>query len=466
MRVHHKIPSIFTLSMVDVLCCALGCVILLWLINLREAKQHEDTASETARHGAAMLAETEVERDAAYGLLSEADKRLADLQAERDRLRARLAEQTAAANRLESELKESERNLATRVRDVAAADARAKDLKRVADTVPGLRAELKETRERLTNEETSTRSLEQDVAKRMRELTDATKTLQVMQAARQALERELATKDKELTAAGSYKERWAASAGRVAELEKLVDDKSRAAATAKQAVELLEEDKKALRAEAARYRQSADNRFAGIQLTGRRVVFLVDMSGSMELVDETTAAPQKWSEVRSTLVKIMRSLPDLEQFQVIVFSDRTSFLLGSDDRWLSYDPRTVPDQVLAALSGIKPKGGTNMYAALDAAFRFRARGLDTLYLFSDGLPNIGEGLTPEQARTLKEVEQGDILGKYIRKKLKTDWNTAGTTGQRVHINAVGFFYESPDVGAFLWALARENDGSFVGMSKP
>ena len=37
---------------------------------------------------------------------------------------------------------------------------------------------------------------------------------------------------------------------------------------------------------------------------------------------------------------------------------------------------------------------------------------------------------------------------------------------RVRINAVGFFYESPEVGAFLWALARENDGSFVGMSKP
>jgi hypothetical protein len=466
MRVHHKIPSIFTLSMVDVLCCALGCVILLWLLNLREAKEHEDTASETARLGAARLAETEVERDAAYGLLSETDKRLNELEAERDRLRARLAEQVAATNRFQNELKESEQNLAARKGDLAAANARAGALKRVADTVPGLEVELKEARERLSNEEASTRSLEQDVAKRMRELTDATKTLQVMQAAKQAVERELAAKEKELTAAGSYKERWAASAGRVAELEKLVDEKGRAAATAKQALELLEEDKKALRAEAARYRQSADNRFAGIQLAGRRVVFLVDMSGSMELVDETTAAPQKWSEVRSTLVKIMRSLPELEQYQVLVFSERTTFLLGGDDRWRNYDPKTTPDQVLAALAGIKPKGGTNMYAALDAAFRFRARGLDTIYLFSDGLPNLGEGLTPEQARTLKEVEQGDILGKYIRKKLKTDWNIAGATGQRVRINAVGFFYESPDVGAFLWALARENDGSFVGMSKP
>ena len=37
---------------------------------------------------------------------------------------------------------------------------------------------------------------------------------------------------------------------------------------------------------------------------------------------------------------------------------------------------------------------------------------------------------------------------------------------RVRINTIGFFFESPDVGAFLWALARENDGSFVGMSRP
>ena len=35
MNVRHRIPSIFNLSMVDVLCCALGCVILLWLFYLR-----------------------------------------------------------------------------------------------------------------------------------------------------------------------------------------------------------------------------------------------------------------------------------------------------------------------------------------------------------------------------------------------------------------------------------------------
>jgi chemotaxis protein histidine kinase CheA len=465
MRVHHRIPSIFTLSMVDVLCCALGCVILLWLLNLREAKEHEDTAGESARLAAAQLADTEADRDFINGMLTQADHRLAELTEERNRLRARLAEQTTAYRKLDEQVKAAHGQVESLQLDAASAEARTKSLKSVADAVPALRAELREARERYGSEEALAKALEKDVAGRMRELTDAAKTLQVMQAARQALERELAAKDKELETANNYKSRWAASAGRVAELEKLVEERGRAAATAKQALELLEEDKKALRAEAARYRQSADNRFAGIQLAGRRVVFLVDMSGSMELVDETTPAPAKWSGVRETLAKIMKSLPDLQQFQVIVFSERATFLLGSPDAWIDYDAGVTPDKVVTGLAAIKPTGGTNMYTALDAAFRFRDRGLDTIYLFSDGLPNLGEGLSAEQSRTLKEVEQSEILGKYIRKKLRTDWN-APVSGQRVHINAVGFFYESPDVGAFLWALARENEGSFVGMSRP
>jgi hypothetical protein len=141
-------------------------------------------------------------------------------------------------------------------------------------------------------------------------------------------------------------------------------------------------------------------------------------------------------------------------------------LLGNDDRWINYDPRTSPERIREAIAAVKPKGNTNMYAAFEAAFRFKSDGLDAVYLFSDGLPNIGPGLTPEQNRTLKELERGDILSQYVRRTLKTTWNRPTVDRTRVKINAVGFFYESPDLGAFLWALARENDGSFVGMSKP
>src|SRR5215831_16286340 len=49
MKVRHRIPTIFNLSMVDVLCCALGCVILLWLINFREAKRRSAAAGESSK---------------------------------------------------------------------------------------------------------------------------------------------------------------------------------------------------------------------------------------------------------------------------------------------------------------------------------------------------------------------------------------------------------------------------------
>src|SRR5262249_48022383 len=90
---------------------------------------------------------------------------------------------------------------------------------------------------------------------------------------------------------------------------------------------------------AVQARLAAENRFAGIELTGKRVVFLVDMSGSMDYVDEKTRAPDKWLGVRESLVKIARSLPHLEKYQVVVFSDKATFLFPGEEGWISYDPK-------------------------------------------------------------------------------------------------------------------------------
>jgi len=120
---------------------------------------------------------------------------------------------------------------------------------------------------------------------------------------------------------------------------------------------------------------------------------------------------------------------------------------------------------LDTLQRVKPQGETNLHAVFTEAFRYRVLGLDTIYVLSDGLPNAGEGL-PANAETLNEAQRTDILSRNLRQKLKTDWNRPQAERPRVRIHTIGFFFESPDVGAFLWALAREHDGSFVGMSKP
>jgi predicted nucleic acid-binding Zn-ribbon protein len=452
MRTRHKIPTIFNLSMVDVLCCALGCVIFLWLVNFREAKRRAAAAGETS----IVLDATRSRLDGALHEMEVYRQRLAAIQGrlqetgqERDLARG----QAAALTKEQHQLRD----------DLAAARSRVADLSKDA---AGRKAELTALADRLQKKTQDYLTLVKDRDAAMKML-EAQRLLgqekdKLFQAASRAADdvagllRESEARSRQLAdempklrdEVKSYREKLTAAEGKLTTLEQSLGEQ------------------KVLTERAVQARLAAENRFAGMALTGRRVVFLVDVSGSMDFIDEKTQSAQKWPSVRQTLLHLMRSLPELEKFQVILFSDKAAYLLGSDERWLSWDSKTSPARVGEALAAIKPKGNTNIYTAFEAAFRFRTDGLDTIYLVSDGLPNIGPGLTAEQARTLKEFERSEILSQHVRKTLKTLWNRQEADRPRVRINAVGFFYESPDVGAFLWALTRENDGSFVGMSKP
>ncbi len=496
MRVRHKIPSIFNLSMVDVLCCALGCVILLWLINLRDAKQHEDDSGSLLRQKEIAIAELEQQRAAVQAQADAQDTALADLKRKWDEAKQRVASLQADLESRGKELAAVQTDLAARGKELAASRSRADDLSRqlsdaggrikdlqgVAALLPGLRSQLKSAQDQYAADESKVKTLETDAAaraleldaatrkllasqkdatRRSQDLDDAGQKLTTLQSLRTRLETDLADRDKELSLLRPYKDKWSAGQEQMLSLKKEL-------AASRTNFDALQSEKTKWQTEAIRVRAEADNRFAGITLTGRRVIFLVDMSGSMEYLDDSTPAPQKWVAVRETVAKIMRSLPDLRKFQVVAFSNNAIYPLANDGGWLDFDPNSSADLVLKTLAAIKPNGGTNMYNAMETVFRMRPLGLDTIYFLSDGIPNLGEGVTPEKikAEKLTDVDVGSRLGAAVRKKLKTDWNRDLEGKPRVHLNTVGFFYESPDVGAFLWALARENDGSFVGMSKP
>ena len=193
-------------------------------------------------------------------------------------------------------------------------------------------------------------------------------------------------------------------------------------------------------------------------MTGKRAVFLVDMSGSMGKRDLNNLDVTKWPLVIETVCKVMRSIPTLERYQVIVFSSTAKWLFG-DREWRPYEGEKSVAAVSAALLKVKPQDDTNMFAALEKAFDLRAGGLDTIYLFSDGLPTSGPGLTEAQQNAnppLSEAEQGVILGKHVRETLTRTWNRAESVQPRVKINSVGFFFDSPDVGRIpLVALPRK-----------
>jgi hypothetical protein len=448
----HRIPTIFTLSMVDVLCCALGCVILLWLLNLHEAKQKAVAAGQTAKVltlTQSRLAATRASLTATEELARDTAQRLATATDERERVASSLRAAQARADELDKSLANAQSQYAE------TADRLAKKTRQEKDRASELLAaqqKLQALDLLIREKDAMARTANQAATELAEHLRDAdTRLKQVRLQADQ-----LPVLQEDLRSA---REKLAATDVKVQGLESEL-------AGSRQTLAIANQEKRTLADQVVRARAAADNRFAGISLTGRRVVFLVDMSGSMEMVDENTEAPQKWTEVRQTLARIMRSLPDLEKFQVILFSNKVVYLLGNDQRWLDFDPVTSTSRVAEALAAIKPRGNTDMHSAFEAAFRFRQQGLDTIYVFSDGLPNIGAGLSMQEAQALKETERSEILSKYIRQVLKSSWNRRVDNQSLVRINTVGFFYESPDVGAFLWALARENDGSFVGMSKP
>lgn len=449
MRTHHRIPTIFNLSMVDVLCCALGCVILLWLLNMRDARERMLAVNATS--GKLQSAQT---------ALDEAGGRLRSLADERDAEKERVEMLRREGRNLVQELAQAQKEadalakqLQTQTQRTRSANERVTMLNRAQQT---LAADKRAADERIEALESLLADKSTDAKDATRRLEDLTAKLEAAQARTMKLQEEAERLRAQVVAAENV----------AMEMTIKARGGTSSLSDANRQVERLQKENAALAAQVGRVRAAAENRFEGIELTGRKVLFLVDMSGSMELVDEKTPDPKKWNGVRDALVKIMRSLPDLQKFQVLLFSDRLQYLLGADGTWLEFDPKKSADAAFTAINAVKPKGSTNMHAAMDAAFRYRSMGLDTIYLLSDGLPNDGPGLTIEQANSLKETEREEILARYIRNEMRRSWNREIPGQPKVKINTVGFFYESPDVGAFLWALARENDGSFVGMSKP
>jgi myosin heavy subunit len=454
--------------MLDVFCCALGCVTLLWLLKTREA----GFALEETSNIRSTLTDTQL-------LLLDESARNLDLQLNIEELIDRIArvenERDANAKQLaltREELEKSGKRLALvemqateTAKNLALTEKKLDDQKRL---MIALESKSTTSEEELSKKKTEVTTLSKQIDASKRDLEALEKLLRTREKERDAetkrvseLNREIEAMSKTRTELDTKSVDLTKALERIKQLEKQAGDSSAMIVD-------LQGTKAKLADKLNRLEIEAQNKFAGISLTGKKVLFMIDMSGSMEMVDEKTLEPTKWPTVRDTLVKVMRSLPDLEKIQIILFSNRVMYLLPESKDWIDYDRTKTPEMVQNAMTVLKPQGDTNMYAAFEEAFKFREKGMDTIYLLSDGLPNSGPGLTEAQQRaTMSDSEKQTLLGRHIRTLLTSQWNrVTASQPSKVRINSIGFFFESPDLGAFLWALARENDGSFVGMSKP
>ncbi len=480
MRTRHKQPTLVSMWMLDVFCCALGCVILLWVLESLSSTEQ----SKKARNALQDLSRTKNELVATQDDLT---KTKSVLNATIQDLRGSLAVMTAERDEKDRDLIRANADLANTRKAYAIATS---DLTDAKNRLAAANEDLTTVRDDVARIEARVAKMVDEMKKKDKSAAEMSAQLISASSAESILQKLLRDRQKDLDALTAQNkqadDRLSLLDAKYRSLQADAKETSTALAMAKKAegelatarsmlktlqqgtddsnatiVELRSEHRK-LADKFDKLRIETENKFAGVAMSGKNVVFLIDISGSMKLIDEKTPDPNKWPGVIETVGKVMRSNPALEKYQVVIFSKEARYLFGTRE-WFDYKGDESVKKVVAALKDTTPAGDTNLYEGFDLSFRLS--GLDTVYLFSDGLPTSGTGLTPQQEKSFTDNQRIEQLSKHLLGTLKTTWNP-DRNGKKVRINAIGFFYQSPEVGAFLWALARENDGSFVGMSKP
>lgn len=136
--------------------------------------------------------------------------------------------------------------------------------------------------------------------------------------------------------------------------------------------------------------------FYGISTCSRRIVFVLDTSGSMD----ERAATGDLSKLEVAKRELIRTLNELESpalFNLVFFGD---VVTAWRPALVALDSKSRADAV-AFTEAAKAAGGTNLSGALRAAFASGrddepGGGVDTIFVLSDGKPSRGDRLDPEE----------------------------------------------------------------------
>ncbi len=228
--------------------------------------------------------------------------------------------------------------------------------------------------------------------------------------------------------------------------------------------------------EAAKYKpEKAGTSYHGIETPSRRIMFVIDVSGSMEnLVVEKERFEDggypsflRIDICKTELVRTIESLEPYVEFNVIAFATAVRPWKKDLVKANVVNKSAAVDWVrkLEALGGASKEdlaqagltssanleaGKTNTFGALSTALGAGGRGtkdkayecvIDTIFFLSDGRPTVGDYVDPQDvAREIRELNK-------LRKVV-------------IHTIAIGEFQKD-----FMKLLAEENGGIFVDLGR-
>lgn len=151
---------------------------------------------------------------------------------------------------------------------------------------------------------------------------------------------------------------------------------------------------------------TAASGFCGIPVTGTRVVFVVDLSGSMQWpMDEEDGDGKKKRSVRLDFAKrelkrACDALPVNAQFNLVSFNGNPKSKSWKDDLVPANEKNR--EGFKKYVDEMRADGGTNVWAGMETALKLKSltygsryeTSVDEMFVVSDGAPTVGEVLDP------------------------------------------------------------------------
>jgi HEAT repeat protein len=171
--------------------------------------------------------------------------------------------------------------------------------------------------------------------------------------------------------------------------------------------------------------QAGMTTYHGVPVLSNRIVFLMDISGSMS---ETTGNESRIDQAKKELQRVLSQLGANAQVNMVFFDERVE----------PWKKGLVPikanlKEAQAVVQKVAPRGQTNIFDSLEFAFAHKEA--DTIYLLSDGDPTNGRVIDPDDI--LREVRKLNRLRQIV-----------------IHTISFG-------ASRFMRELARENGGQYV-----
>jgi len=172
-------------------------------------------------------------------------------------------------------------------------------------------------------------------------------------------------------------------------------------------------------------RKTIGGTYFGIPVTGTKVAFVCDVSGSMRY---------KLELAYEQLSRAVKALPSTSQFEVIFFNEHVWPWRGR----LSHADPVTKELLVRHLPTIEVKNYTNLFDAIETALEL---GTDEVFVISDGDPNRGRKQFPD-----------DIISELKR---------INTRGARIHTVSVIRTVDGDEHVALLKRIAESNGGEHV-----